>query len=531
MPSPGLPKRNRGNVGKPITAHYGLPDEQVHPAIREAWRQGNVRDIPGKLELTQVDMLAQLERLPSAKWKMILASRKIGKTWLACVLMLEHCLRDPNASVIYLAPVGKTGKSAIVDIMEALLVNCPLSCSPAWMTADQLFRFPNGAQIRVIGTSNNRAKTHRGPRATMLILDECSFVDRLATIVRSVLGPMTLRNPDAVKIMLTSAPEEPGHDVLEFIADHRAKGTMVERTIYDRKGGTPAEQERIDRELAEAIEACGGADTIYFKREFMNELVFDGATTIVPEWHDPGRALGKDSKAGQPDGTGLIREVPRPEAYIAVVGWDPGFADHSGVVFGYVDFEKRWLVILDELDMVRTISSDLAPLVKAKEKEHFGGDHRPVRIQRIMDADPQSQHQMLKENLLFAGIGKKDLKSQINQLRKLVKQERLIVHPRCKKLIANLYKATWAPRNTENAELRFRRDSELGHFDVLAALMYANMRAPWDDNPFPEPTAERSIFTRARETALSAYNTLTGRSHKLSPQVKGIADSIAENLK
>jgi hypothetical protein len=526
-----LAKTGSTNAGKPIAAHYGLPDEQLHPAICAAWREGKVREIPGKLELTQVGMLEQLESLPPNKWRMVLASRKIGKTWLACVLMLEHCLTDPSANVVYLGPVGKTGKAAIIDIMEELLVNCPLSCSPAWMTADQLFRFQNGAQIRVIGTNNNRAKTQRGPRATMLVVDECSFIDNLESIVKSVLGPMTLRSPNARKLMLTSAPEESGHAVLEFIADHRAKGTMVERTIYDRKGGTPAEQARIDAELAEAIEACGGADTSHFRREYCNELIFDTDQTVIPEWQDAARVLGKNAVHGKPDGTGLIRDVPMPESFVALVGWDPGFHHHSGVTFGYVDFEKQWLVFVDELDVRRMISSDLAPLIRAKEKELWGKDHRPVRIQRIMDNAPDAQGQMHKEGLLFAGIGKKDLKANVNLFRRLVKQEKLIVSPRCKTLIACLYKAGWRARHSEDSELRFKEDGKLGHFDVLASAIYMAARAPWDENPFPELAKEWSPYTQQQEATLAAYNTRTGRHQKLSAQVKRLADSFADNLK
>jgi hypothetical protein len=490
-----------------------------------------VRDIPGKLELTQIDMLAQLERLPANQWKMILAGRKIGKTWLACVLMLEHCLRTPNARVVYLAPVAKNIKEAIIEIMEELLVNCPLSCSPAWLTADRAFRFPNGALIRVLGVSNNRSKSQRGPKATMLVLDECSFTDNLTGIVKSVLGPMTLRSPDAVKLMLTSAPDQPGHDVLQFIADHRARGTIIERTIYDRKGGTEAEQTRIDRELAQAIEDCGGVETPHFRREYLNELIFDSDSTIIPEWQDADRVLGKGAVGGKPNGTGLIREPEWPGSFVAVTAWDPGFTHHSGVVFCIVDFEKGALLVLDEIDRVRMVSSDLAPLIRAKEQELWGGDHRPIRIQRVMDNDPASQGEMMKEGLLFAGIGKKELKPYVNSLRKLIKQDKLIVHPRCKKTIACLYKGTWKPRHSEDSELKFREDGELGHFDLLAALIYANARAPYSENPFPEVLKEWSPYTRNTENVLASFNTATGRYQKPSNQAKGLIDSFSENLK
>jgi len=524
---PRLKRLGNAAAGRPVSASYGLPDEQIHPAIREAWKRGQIRDIPGKLEVTQKGMLEQFDANPPGKWGFILAARKLGKTWLAFVLMLEHCLKHPGAQVIYMAPVAKNIKEPILDIADELLVDCPSSCAPMWNTADKLFRFRNGSQIRVVGAASNRATTLRGAKATMLVVDECSFIDNLDRVVRSVLGPMTLRNPDAIKLMLSSAPEEPHHQVIAFINEHRANGTLIERTIYDRVGANEEETRRIRIELDEAIASCGGTDTAHFKREYLNQMVFDTDQTIVPEWHDPERVLGKNAKFGKPDGTGLIREVKRPDYYIAVVGWDPGFHHHSGVVFGYIDFENRWLVILDEIDRVKTISSDLAPLIKAKEKELWG-EHRPVRIQRVMDNDPEAQGQMLREDLLFAGIGKKELRSQVNQLRKLVKQDRLIVHPRCKKLIACLYRGTWRPRNTEDAVLKFKEDRELGHFDLLAALVYANARAPFDENPFPETLKDWTPY-RSKEV-LANYNTATQRWTKPSEQVRNLMESFKSAL-
>jgi hypothetical protein len=526
---PRFVKRGNAAAGRPLAAHYGLPDEQIHPAVREAWRRGLVRNIPGKLELTQRGMLEQLEAIDRGAWAMILASRKIGKTWLACVLMLEHCLQNSGAQVLYLAPIAKNIKEPVLEIMDELLQDCPMSAAPAWNTGDRAFIFDNGSKIRVVGASSGRASTLRGAKATMLVVDECSFLEDLDRVVRAVLGPMTLRNPTAVKLMLTSAPDVPHHQVIQFIADHRSKGTLVERTILDRVGETDAEKQRIELELQEAIVACGGRDTQHFRREYLNELVFDTNRTVIPEWHDAALVLGKNAVSGKPDGTGLIREVPLPDCFVAVVGWDPGFHHHSGVVFGYVDFTNRWLVVLDEIDRVKTISSDLAPLVLEKEKQLWG-IRRPIRIQRVMDNDPEAQGQMLKENLLFAGIGKKELRSQVNQLRKLVKEGRLIVHPRCTKLIACLYRGTWRPMNAEDSVLKFTEDGELGHFDLLAALIYMNVRAPFDENPNPEPLREWNPYRKPESEVLASFNTATNRWSKPSAQAKLFGDAFADSL-
>lgn len=516
-------------------ARYGLPDDQIHPAIAEAWKRGQVRDIPGKLELTQKDMLRQLETIPTG-WRMILASRKIGKTWLACVLMLEHALKVPGAQIIYMAPVAKNIKEPVIEIMDELLANCPMSLAPLWNTADKAFSFPStGAKLRIVGSSSGRATTLRGAKATMLVVDECGFMEQLDSVIRSVIGPMTYRNPDAVKLMMSSAPELPGHEVIRFILDHRAKGTLVERTILDRIGETEPEITRITRELEEAIESCGGRDTTHFRREYMNELVFDTESTVIPEWHDQARVLGKNARNGQPDGTGLIRMADWPEHFVAIVGFDPGFHHHAGVVFGVIDFKHRTLVIVDEIDAVKTISSDLAPQIREKELAIWGTGtgHHPMQVFRVMDNAPDVQGEMRKEGILFAGIGKKELRSQVNAVRALVKQGRLVVQPNCKKLIACLTKATWAPRSSEDSVLKFREDSRqgpegLGHYDLLAALVYAVARCPFDLNPFPALAADR--FTSRGQDVGGSWNTATQTFNKPSAQVAGIIDAFKSQL-
>lgn len=428
-----------------------------------------MRDIPGKLDTTQLGMLAQFDALPKDVRAFFFASRRIGKTWLVAVLMLEHCLQHPSSYVHYVASTRSGIKEALMPTMEELTQDCPGVVLPRWIGQDGMFRFPNGSLIRVSGVDGGNYKYVRGSKSTLTVIDEASWIDNLTHVVRSVLGPMSLRSQEARMLMLSSAPDEPNHQVLEFLAEARANGTCIERNLKQRTWATTEEKFRLEGELRRAIDECGGEDTPHFRREYMNELVFDTSSSVVPEWTP---ALAAE----------VVRETERPEYCFRWEAMDPGFTHHTAVLFGHVDFERARLVVEDELDVVRTTTSDVAPLIKAKEKDLWGV--HPVHY-RYMDNAPEVQAQLMKDGVVFHGVGHKDVRAFANRLRTSLKTGKVVIHPRCKGLVASLYKGTWAKQTTENGALRYKEDPKLGHFDLLAALTYATNRVRLDEDPRP----------------------------------------------
>lgn len=445
-------------------------DYFIPPPVREAWIRGLIRDLPGKLDSTQKSMLAEYDAIPPELLAFFYACRRIGKTWLVAVLMLEHCIRlAAEAYVHYVAATADGIKEALIPTMEELTADCPAAILPRWVGSDNMFRFPGGGLIRVSGVDKGNYKHVRGSRSTLTIIDEASWITKLSHVVRSVLGPMTLRSNGSRLIMLSSAPDEPNHEVLEFLADARARGTCVERTIKQRTWANDEERHRVEREYRKAIEDTGGEDSTHFRREFLNELVFDTSSAVVPEWSP---AMASE----------VVRETVRPDHCFRWVTLDPGFTHHSGTLFGHVDFDRARLVVEDEIDVVRTMTTDLVPLIKAKETELWG--QHPVHY-RYMDNAPDVQAQLQKDGIVFHGVGHKDVRAFANRLRTRLKTGQVVIHPRCKKLVACLYKGTWAKQTTENGVLRYKEDPQLGHFDLLAALTIAANRVRLDEDPRP----------------------------------------------
>jgi hypothetical protein len=451
-------------------------------------------------------MLAEFDALPPELRAFFFACRRIGKTWLAGVLMLEHCIKQPGAYVHYVAATADGIKEALLPSMEDLTADCPAALLPRWVGTDNMFRFPNTSLIRVSGVDRGNYKHVRGARSTLTVIDECSWITKLGHVVRSVLGPMTMRSPGGRVIMLSSSPDEPNHEVLDFLNDARANGSCIERTIDERTWDTDEERFRIERERRRAVEECGGEDTPAFRREFLNQLVFDTSSSVVPEWNPE---LAKE----------VVRETLRPEYSFRWETLDPGFTHHTGVLFGHVDFERARIVVEDEIDVVRTTTTDLAPLIKAKERDLWG--EHPVHY-RYMDNAPEVQAQLQKDGVVFHTVGHKDVRAFANRLRTHVKNGKVVIHPRCKKLVGCLYKGTWAKQTTENGVLRYKEDPILGHFDLLAALTFATNRVRLDEDPRPylgntpgpKTWGANGVPAQPSEQAKAIHNAFSGWASK-----------------
>jgi hypothetical protein len=211
---------------------------------------------------------------------------------------------------------------------------------------------------------------------------------------------------------------------------------------------------------------CGGADTLTYRREYECEFVFDDAATVIPEF-TAARAFEGDKEKGLPP---IVREIERPPESDRYNAMDSGGRHHTGLLWGYYHFEKDVVVIEDELMLLNMTSDDLAIKVKQKDVALWG-EHPEGRLTRIADNnnvillyDLAKMHR-----LRFMATAKDDKDAQINQLRLMVRDGRLVIHPRCKILIKTL---RLAKREQTKRGLSFVEMPDIGHADLLDTLLY-----------------------------------------------------------
>jgi hypothetical protein len=400
-------------------------------------------------------------------------ARRFGKSWWACVEALGFALRTPNARILYLAPTAKQVRMIIEPHMHRILADCPASLRPDHRKQDGQWNFANGAILYMAGVDNGNAERLRGIEAHLVVFDEPGSMSDLEYVAQSIVLPQTLTTNGRI-VMIGTPPVHPAHDFAQvYCRRAMLDGSLVEKTIHDAKHIAP-------EIVSEYAKEEGGEDSIAWRREYLVQDVYDSESSIVPEF------TRLESE--------LVEERERPRFARRYVVGDTGFVDLSFWIFAYVDFEKALLVVEDELVFTATAASDQAKALAAKERELWGSWGQAAndngKPQRYADAADLVRVEFPKGEPGYnvAPVNNQDLDATVNALRRATQERRYRIHPQCRQLIAHVKMGTWNRQRTN-----FDRVDGYGHFDGVAALMYAVKHASIRTNPFPDvpPEANR----------------------------------------
>lgn len=430
-------------------------------AIRSLWRRGIVN---WKLDTNQMDMhkLATESKHPTV---VIGSSRQLGKSFFLCTLAIETCLKTPNVIVKYIAPKVKDVRRIIAPLIRDITHDAPDDIRPSYRTNEHVFRFQNGSEIQLAGTDNGHAESIRGNRAHLCIIDEAGFCDDLSYIVNSILIPTTTTTGGKI-VMASTPPKSPDHDFMFFMRKAEQDGAFVKKTIYD---NPRLSKEDIQR-LADAV---GGVDSIDFKREYLVELITSADDAVVPEFSKEIRER-------------IVREWTRPPYADGYVSMDIGFRDLTVILFGYYDFRAAKLIIEDELVFQgkQMVTDTVAAAMKMKEKELFTNSLGDFKEPLIRVADNNNlillNDLVVKHQIVFIPSQKDNAEAALNNMRMMIKNERIIINPKCRTLIAHLEGAVW-----NKARNSYARSADKGHYDAVDACKMLCRILNTTRNPYP----------------------------------------------
>lgn len=450
-------------------------------AIAKLWALG---DLTYKLKGVQRDMR---EAVYTSKGKntVFLCSRRLGKSYTMCTVAVEFCIKEPNRTVKLIFPKKKDAKSVAREHMTDIFSDCPPHLKPEYKTQENMYLFPNGSIIQMAGTDGGSAESVRGSAAHLILLDEAGFHDytEFTYIVRSILMPTLLTTKG--KMIMASTPSKQGDHpfMTEYVSKARAEGTLIEYTIYDNPMITDSDIEDIIDEYP------GREEDPAFMREFLLISASDTDSMVVPEFE----RAEKD----------IIKEFNVPAYYDAYVSGDPAVSDLTGILFGYFDYRRDKLVIMDEVVLggageKQLTTQDIADAVFRKERALFcnpftGEKYQPYK--RIMDNNnPILINDLNAEHgLKFVATKKDNKEDQINKLRMMVRRGDIEIHPRCKNLIYHLKTARWKIRKSDGKRVGFERVSgtsdrkfKAHHADLVDALIYMVRNLNRNRNPFPD---------------------------------------------
>lgn len=437
-------------------------------AITELWTLGI---LAWKLHAAQIDIYEAVQKSDAQKF-IINCSRRLGKSYCLCLIAIEYAMQNPNVRICYAAPTAKAVKKIIAPLFKTILDDCPSPLRPKWSAQDQVYKFPNGSEIHIAGTDAERAESLRGQSMHLGICDEAGFMDDLDYVVADILMPQTLTTGG--RIILASTPAKtPAHDFTKYAEVAERDGNYIKKTIYDNpligkktiiKFMMETDPNLTQAQAEEYWKQKSGPQNTTWQREYMAVNKTDEDLAIIPEF--------------EPLISELVRECVRPPFYDGYVGLDIGFNDFTVALFGYWDFAQATLVIEDEVVLNRSTTQTLANNIKETELRLWGHKRPYLRFSDtdlIVIADLQHQH-----GITFVPTKKDNKESAINNLRMMVANKQIAIHPRCKHLISHLKYGIWNKNKTS-----FEKSGDYGHFDAVDALIYLSRNLQRNRNPVP----------------------------------------------
>lgn len=528
-----------------LRGSFPTGDRESRKRLADAWRRGEAwRElldvgVPDAKDGGQQGWVTRFEAAPplsSTVWKI---SRQRGKSFAAVFGAGEqYAQRTPGAIVRYLGQTGESAESILEPTFKQIFELCPdeqLLPEPFRSTGrlGSELRWDNGATFVWSGTDNDTFRRQRGPRTHRLLLDESGFYPKLTDVEQALLP--SLQTTGGKALYLCSPPLSPGHEfearymaaVVERLAEHDTIFGNPRMTAQDIENLIKREAARLGMSVEEFIRST------YWRREYLAQTVVEETRAAVPSWNEERAAA-------------IVQTVERPKFFDAYVGCDWGFGDPHGVTFGYWDFERSLLVIEDELWIRQGNTEVLANAIKAKERELYGNEQWDGRLfglqtvpemlaslpdwlrdaargdaprqpfLRVGDDDLQvcaDLHQL--HGLSVLPTKKQDNALHVNELDIMVRNLQLRIHPRCKRLIKELYTVLWNRQRTD-----WERTPE-GHGDVLKSLVYMarNLSRHRDPRPVDEIAQGVTVGTMLRER------------QRIEERQRGLADAFMGDSK
>lgn len=446
-------------------------DNQRQHDLTAAWQEG---DLSYKLDPNQQgvydDIRASHKRAKTQADRIYVLDigRQYGKDTIMVLLAHETAIRTPGLRIPYGAPTRDEVVELLYPITEWLLQDCPPHLRPQHTKSDHSWTYPNGSRIVLVGCDLHPDRL-RGPGMGAGFLTEAGFMGDLNRLIGGVLLPQMIHFPDSFMVWASTPPETPAHPWSTVHVPRAVeRGMHAHRTIEECPRLLPHEREAF-------VEAVGGKESTRARREFYAEHIIEESLAIVPEYAKVEREI--------------IKEWPQPQWFDGYCGFDPGFVDYCGLVWGYWDFVSQVLVIEREICEPGLSTGEIADAIKETEHDYWGNfttrfdGERPTTqpYLRVSDCDKRLIHDLLMERGISFMLTAKDHKDvALAEMRTAIGAKQIIIHPRCVKLQSHLKYGVWNEKKTD-----YQRVDGFGHFDLIPALMYLYRNVSRKKNPCP----------------------------------------------
>jgi hypothetical protein len=447
---------------------------------RSAWEKGFLRY---KLRPNgQTWVYDSIKRFKAANPKdmgpfVVMSHRRLGKSYESDVICLERCASMPGQETRVIAPTDEDCERIHRKHIDKILQDLPPSVTVKqsgrmYVVRNSTWGNPKlYSTLTLEGSEHKKGNRQRGLASDIVVLDEFRDMEDPESLIEEVIAYHFVGRKNPLLLIVSTPPHTMSHPLAKrYIQEAQNAKAYIEIKATDNPDFTEDDKRMV-------LKVCrDGENGIGWRREALCELIPDPTGLIVPEFVEL-EHLGAYQEI-------VVPTYPRPEFYYPRVCVDTGYDDYNGAIFYYIDWLKQLMVIEGELWVHRQTTRSLKEMLVEKAKEVFPNPPHAV----LYEGDLTKQQRAdMAEMLQFVvlPVNKTEKAVSIASFRDTVRRKKLrIVGPRCPICIYQLRNATYSTSNPKDF-VRNEEDDELGHCDMLAAMVYGHRQANWGARPYP----------------------------------------------
>lgn len=412
---------------------------------------------------TAKQILADLILISSATHILLFGGSRSGKTYKLVRAVIIRACKAKSRHVILRLCFNHIKTSIWLDTLPKVLATSFPELKVKWHGSDHYISFPhNDSEIWVAGLDDEKAlEKILGKEYSTIYFNECSQLSYVQ--VQVALTRLAEKSSLKKKVYYDCNPPTKRHFLYWlFIKNvHPETGESVDSNQYASMLMNP--QDNLDNIDEEYINLLNSLDEKQRKRFLLGEFNDDSDGSAY-------YAFNRDLNVQEFDTafrSGSIR-----------IGMDFNVMPMTAVIGYYVN---KKFYIWDETFLE---NSDTFKMCDHLIKHNYVGVVYPDSTGANRKTSGKSDHLILKDNGFVINFTRNPfVTDRVNNLNRLLRDGKIIIHPRCKKLINDLEKVTW-----KNDELDQKTDKMLTHIsDALGYLC-------WSLDPLSGPQAQsRSI--------------------------------------
>lgn len=384
----------------------------------------------------------------AAKFVMLFGGSRSGKTFILCFAVVFRACFTKSRHVILRLNFNHVKTSIWLDTLPKVLKLCFPNCGAIPMKSDYYYIFPNGSEIWVAGLDDEkRVEKILGKEYSTMYFNECSQIPYSSIAI--AMTRLAEKSDLAKKVYFDENPPSKRHwSYWLFI-----------------KGLDPEQNTPIDTSKYASLIMNPADNLDNIDKDYVDEILAN-----LPEKQRARFERGEFTE----DNDGLVyyefdrdKHVKETQSYpgTELIGMDFNVQPMTAVICSYIN---NTFYITDEAFLENSDTYKMSSHLISHG--HKGANIYPDSTGKNRKTSGKSDHQILNDDgFRVMKTHNPFVTDRTNNLNRLLKAGRIIIDPKCKKLINDLEKVSW-----KNDELDQKTDPSLTHIsDALGYLCWS----------------------------------------------------------